>query len=95
MHDPPNPSNAHSYFAPLTATLGGGGKYIPAEPAAPPALFELEAAAISSSTFLSALLKPGVNGLPGKVGLLKVKRVEKFGLFGAAPPLALSLAGLE
>jgi hypothetical protein len=77
------------HFPPLTATLGGGGKYIPVDPASPPPAL-LGPAAISSSTFLSALSNPGLRGLPGKVGLLSANLVEKFGLLGATAPFPVS-----
>lgn len=100
MHTPvPNypPKSQHLpiiHFPLLTETLGGGGKYIPADPAAaaafPPLTLPLDSALvlslpISSSTFLSAWPKPGLSGLPGKVGLRNPKRDEKVGLFGPDP----------
>ena len=92
----PNPhaklrKSTQTHFPSLTATLGGGGKYIPVDPAPVPlgpAL--LKPAAISSSTFLSALSNPGLNGLPGNVGLLSPNLVESFGLLRAGPPLVVS-----
>jgi hypothetical protein len=77
----------------LTATFGGGGKYMPADPAAAVLLplGPAAALAISWSTFLSARSKPGLSGLPGKVGLLSAKREDRLGLLGPAPSLSLDL----